>query len=155
LNDLVDDILCRPLCSVSAMVAATERTARRGRDGTAALREAIKPWLTGATPGSPAEMRLVRRIIAWGFPAPVRQYEIYDHGRFVARPDLAWPERRRGLEYDSERWHNPRRRDSDAARLERVRALGWLIEAVDGFDMRPSANRLHRLLTDWFADRAA
>lgn len=51
-------------------------------------------WTDGITPGSPAEMRLLRRIERWGFPLPEKQVEIRDgSGMLVARVDLAWADR--------------------------------------------------------------
>ncbi len=155
LADLVDDTLCRPLCSVATVARLLDRPGR-GVPGRAKLRAAIEPWLDGVRPGSPAEMRLVRRIIAWGFPPPVRQHAVHaPDGTHVGTIDLAWPDRLLGLEYDSLRWHNPRHAAHDLVREDRLRALGWRIERADVGDTRPSALRLRVLLQDVFGGRRA
>jgi hypothetical protein len=44
-------------------------------------------------------MRLVRRLLEWGFPRPERHVDIFDEdGTFVARVDCGWPAVRIGLE---------------------------------------------------------
>jgi hypothetical protein len=155
LADLIDDALCRPLCSVASVARLLDQPGR-GVPGRAKLRTAIEPWLDGVRPRSPAEMRLVRRIVAWGFPAPVRQHVVRSaDGAHVGTLDLAWPDRLLGLEYDSLRWHNPRHAAHDLAREDRLRALGWRIERADVGDTRPSASRLRELLVEVFRDRRA
>jgi very-short-patch-repair endonuclease len=101
-------------------------------------------------------MRLIRRIVAWGFPPPVRQHPVRDrNGRVFAYLDLAWPDRLRAMEYDGERWHSPRRAAADDARDQRLRALGWTVAHMDRFDLRAGEPRLHRLLTSWFTTAVA
>ncbi len=156
LEDMVDDILCRPMTSIGAMDALIERSTGRGRFGTTALLAALEPWRSGLQPGSPAKVRLLRRIVAWGFPTPISQHPVADRGGHVfAYLDLAWPGRLATLEYDGRRWHGPRRAEADDAGDARLRALGWTIEHVDGHDMRSGGLRLRRLLTSWFSNAAA
>jgi hypothetical protein len=146
LDGIVDEALCRPLCSPSSVLDALDRAQRRpGRRGAAALRGSLEPWLQGVRPGSPAEVRLLRRIRDWGLPAPVCQHEVQlgvGGRRRMAVIDLAWPDRLVGLEYDGERHHGPRQLGADVEREERLRALGWWIGRVDRHDLRPSARRL-------------
>ena len=67
-----------------------------------------------------------------GLPQPVRQYEIWVDGVFVARVDLAYPPFRLAMELDGFRWHAGRRAfRSDRMRRNRVEAAGWrLLEAA-------------------------
>jgi hypothetical protein len=104
LASIVDDALCRKLTTIDAI----ERSAAHVRRGTRRLRRILDAWAGDVAPGSPAEMRLQRQLVAWGYPAPVRQYPVRDEtGRVVGVLDLAWPDRLIGLEYDSDLWHKP------------------------------------------------
>ncbi|MGI8808164.1 MAG: type IV toxin-antitoxin system AbiEi family antitoxin domain-containing protein [Acidimicrobiales bacterium] len=131
LEEAVDDALCRRLCRLD------EVTAPAGRRGSAALRTVLEAWNGDALPDGVAEMRVVRRLLAAGLPQPVRQHEIHDNGRFVARVDLAYPQVRLAIELDGFRWHagrGPFR--SDRLRRNRIEAAGWrLLEtAPDDID---------------------
>jgi hypothetical protein len=53
---------------------------------------------------SPPESKLRVRLTLVGLPLPIPQFRVHSCGRFVARLDLAWPEKRVGCEYDGE-WH--------------------------------------------------
>ena len=85
-----------------------------------------------AWPTAWPEMRVVRRLVAAGLEAPVRQWEIWHKGVFVARVDLAYPTFRLALELDGFRWHAGRRKfRSDRLRRNRIEAVGWrLLEAA-------------------------
>jgi hypothetical protein len=151
LEQLVDEALCAPFCTPGAILEAIERSQRRpGRAGIAALRAAVEPWLRGVRPGSPAEVRLLRRLADWGLPEPVLQHEVPlgpGSARRVAILDVAWPDRMVGLEYDGELHHGPRQLGADVEREERLRGLGWWIGRVDRHDLRPSSNRLRAELS--------
>jgi hypothetical protein len=120
LEEAVDDVLCRRLCRL-------EDLAPRG-----ALREVLAAWGGDGLPDGVAEMRVVRALLAAGLPTPVRQYEIWVNGVFVARVDLAYLPFRLAMELDGFRWHAGRRRyRSDRMRRNRVEAAGWrLLEAA-------------------------
>jgi very-short-patch-repair endonuclease len=79
----------------------------------------------------------------WGADGVVTQYEIHDgDGRLVARVDVAVPEQRLALEYDSDRWHSARRYASDEHRQRQLNALGWRVEPVSKHDLLPSNDRI-------------
>lgn len=126
LEEAVDDALCRRLCRLEELVAPA------GRRGSAVLREVLAAWNGDGLPEGVAEMRVVRALLASGLPQPVRQYEIWVEGVFVARVDLAYPPFRLAMELDGFRWHAGRRRyRSDRMRRNRVEAAGWrLLEAA-------------------------
>jgi hypothetical protein len=154
LCNLIDPALCRELTDTAGLRAAAVRASRSpGRRGLPRLEEVLAVWTPGPLPGSPAEMRLVRRLVAWGFPAPERQVEVLDEqGLLLGRVDLGWPPRRLALEYDGGEWHTPRRWASDEAREYAIEKLGWRIERVDRFDLRRSSSWLRELLGRHFAD---
>lgn len=153
LCNLVDPALCRELADTGGLRAAARRASRSpGRRGLPLLEEVLAVWTPGPLPGSPAEMRLVRRLVSWGFPLPERQVEVFDQrGDLLGRVDLGWSDRRFGFEYDGEESHPPRRWASDEARQNAIEAMEWRIERVDRFDLRPSSTRLRDLLAPLFA----
>jgi hypothetical protein len=146
------DTLCRALdltvtrrqCTVEQVRAAVDRAELRpSRDGSAALRRALEAWTPGPLPGSVMEMAVVRRLLAWGFGHPVRQFYVSGVG-FV---DLAYPPQKVSLEYDSDEWHDdPRSRRRDRARSNDLVAAGWHPFIVTADDLRPRATRLRRAL---------
>ena len=84
---------------------------------------------------SPQETRLRLLLVRGGLPTPVAQFVVRDGGRFVARVDLAWPDRRLAVEYDGV-WHGERgqfARDRD--RLNRLLAAGWRVVFVTARDL--------------------
>jgi hypothetical protein len=148
LAELVDEVLCTGLAHPAAILGAARRSQHaKGRKGIPVLVDALRPWLDGIRPGSPAELRLLRRLEGWGLPPPTKQHRVTDElGRIVAALDLAWPSLLVGLEYDGGLHHAPRHLDHDVAREELLRALGWAIERVDRHDIAPSSTRLRDVL---------
>lgn len=145
----VDTALCRKLASPSSIDAAAARSGRR-RAGSALLRSTLEAWSPSIEPGSPAEVRLLRQAAELGIVGLVAQYEVEDEaGRFVARLDLAQPERRRGFEYDGVEVHNPRHWGRDETRYARLRALGWEIESITKLDLCPGEPRLRDIARRW------
>jgi hypothetical protein len=93
---------------------------------------------------------LIRACAAEGIDELVSQHEVVDeHGRFVARLDLAQPALRRGFEYDGLEAHNPRRWQRDERRYEQLRALGWEIEPITKLDLLPGERRLRTIADRW------
>jgi very-short-patch-repair endonuclease len=85
---------------------------------------------------SPQETRLRLLIHRSPLPDPVAQFRIVVGGRFVARVDFAWPERRLALEYDG-LWHAEAGQFArDRQRLNRLQAAGWRVVFVTAADLR-------------------
>lgn len=152
LGDLIDAAIVGGLTTAAKLDAAAG-----GRTGSPRLASALKPWTDPIRPGSPAEVRLMRRLADWGFPPPVSQYVVRDEaGRFLARVDLAWPDRKVAAEYDGAGSHTPRQLDHDEDRRARIEALGWRVEDVDRTDLRAGSGSLrHRLAAALSLPRAA
>jgi hypothetical protein len=148
LRDLVDDAIDRRLVSVDGIEAAIGRSGLApGRRGISTLRGLLEAWSGGIQPGSPAEVRMLRRVHEWGCPAPEVQFVVRDRqGRFVARLDLAWPASRVALEYDGRRHHGPRSFDHDERRHAALVALGWRVRHVEKSDLLPGEVRLRQWL---------
>jgi hypothetical protein len=85
--------------------------------------------LVDARAESPQESRLRVRLTLAGLAPPAVQYEVYDaDGRFLARVDLAWPERRVAVEYDGV-WHvgSAGQIHADRRRLSTLAGSGWTV----------------------------
>jgi hypothetical protein len=131
LEDLVDDVLFRYTGVTAARVLETLDRAKP-RAGGPALRAALGPWREGPRPGSPPEIKILRRLVDAGLPAPIRQHEIYaPAGEFVARPDLAYVPERIAIEYLGARFHGPRRSTEDERRRRNLMTNGW--QQVDAY----------------------
>jgi hypothetical protein len=77
---------------------------------------------------SPMESRVRLILIDAGLPRPVAQYVVFDEsGTFVARLDLAYPERKVGIEYEGDHHRSRGAFQRDLQRLNALRALGWTI----------------------------
>jgi len=138
---VVDNALHRRLCTADEVHAAIDRAGPRR--GMKTLRDLLGVWRPGIVPGSPAEVRLLRLLDAWGYPPPASQIKIYDQaGNQVARADLGWPDRRVGVEYDSDRWHGPRRWGADEVRHRSVEQTGWCLLHADMADLRAGERAL-------------
>jgi hypothetical protein len=144
LCDMVDTAFCAGQSHPVAVAAAIERaSAGRGPKGVASLRAAIHAWSDGIRPGSPAEMRLLRKILEAGLDVPDRQIEVYDgDGRLIGRIDLGWRRLRAGLEYDGDRFHNPRHWERDENRQLSYAAAGWQVRRVAKHDLMPGVTWL-------------
>lgn len=109
--------------------------AGRHRRGVCTAREAL-PLLDGRSE-SPPESLLRLAVLDGGLPAPTPQLVVRDGaGRFVARVDLAWEDRRVVVEYDGRHHLEPGQRWRDLVRRERLEALGWRVVVLTAEDLR-------------------
>lgn len=120
-------------------VAATARGA-----GSARARAVCE--LADGLAGSPQETRLRLLIHRSQLPRPVARFRVVDsRGRFIARPDFAWPDRKIALEYDG-LWHaDAEQFAKDRRRLNRLREAGWTVIFVTAADMHRPAELLARI----------
>jgi hypothetical protein len=85
---------------------------------------------------SPPETRVRLLMRDAGLPAPIAQFDVRHEGRFVARVDFAYPDRKLAIEYDGA-WHGDRDQFTrDRARLNRLLAAGWRVLFVTAADLR-------------------
>lgn len=155
LANLLDDVLDHRLATPSSVVGVIRRSQTgKGRPGVQKLRDALDPWLDGIMPGSPAEVRLLRKLTDAGLPRPVKQHRVRLPSGKEVRLDLAWPDRLAAIEYDGARWHGPRRLGADVAREEQLRALGWWVERADRADLAPSSTRVVDLVRSRLLQRS-
>ncbi len=129
-DDVVEKVLDDALRRGTNLRWVTETLSaaiRPGPTGVAALQRVLaRPDRSGPLPDSAFERLLERVADEAGVAAPQRQVDVRDERGLVARVDAAWPERRLGLEADSELWHwGPRRGRRARLRHNRLAALGW------------------------------
>jgi hypothetical protein len=145
LEEIIDQGIYAERISTASVLASLGRMP--GCRGAAVVRDAVSTWTEDLSPDSPGEARFIRRLLDWGASDIETQYEVFDgDGGFVARFDVAHPSIKQAWEYDSDRWHNPRRYDADEHRHERAVALGWHVDHVSRIDLLPSATRIPTLL---------
>lgn len=102
---------------------------RQGRNGTGVIRHILEA--RSAQPGveeSVLERRFLDLARRAGLPALVVQHEVWDKGRFVARVDAAYPDRKIAIELDGYGPHStPEAFQRDRTRQNRLVALGWTV----------------------------
>ena len=139
----IDDALRRRLTTEAELEAIRDRLARSGREGSARFRSVLAGRTSGATE-STAERRLLQLLRRHGLPAPVPQHQIRDAGgRLVARVDLAYPDLRIAIEYDSYAHHmGTAAHERDAARRNGILAADWYLLVATAADLRDGGHRL-------------
>ncbi len=114
--------------AVLARVAERHReVARRGRNGTVALRGLLAERGMGDLVDSGFERRALRLIHASDLPRPVTQHLVVD-GDFTCRLDIAWPGPMVAMECDSLKHHTGERAFRwERKRRRRLTGLGWTV----------------------------
>jgi hypothetical protein len=126
----VEDAFRKRLSGPAQLRTRLDSLGGSGRAGTAQLRALLDERGERALSGSRREVDLERLLVRGGLPRPVRQFAITHGGRTI-HVDLAYPDRRLAIEFDSLRWHTGRARlDIDAARRNLLRAAQWDLVTV-------------------------
>ncbi|GAB3958005.1 hypothetical protein GCM10027614_74570 [Micromonospora vulcania] len=129
---VIDRLLARRITDIPALREYALR--RAGRRGWRPLLRAVDLADPGAE--SPQESRTRVRLVLAGLPKPETQWVVADHGRFVARLDLAWPEYKVAVEYDG-LWHDdPEQFHRDRRRLNRLLGGEWIVLHLTGKRLR-------------------
>jgi Protein of unknown function (DUF559) len=120
----VDALLHRRVVKLPALRAYAG--AHAGWPGLSLLREVLA--LAEPLSESPMETRLRLLLLDAGLGPLTAQHDVLDlRGRFVARVDLAWPALRVAVEYDGDHHRERAHFRQDVARLNALRAAGWLV----------------------------
>jgi hypothetical protein len=141
----IDAALRRKLTTLDALFVARDRLARRGRKGSKLFTEALATRdPNAALPESEPERLLAMALVQCGLPEPQLQYIVRDaHGAFVARVDLAYPESRIVIEYDSFQEHTGAvALVRDSARRNAITALGFHVLTATAADLQQGAATL-------------
>ncbi|MEO3742195.1 DUF559 domain-containing protein [Plantactinospora sp. B5E13] len=146
----VDALLNRRVVRLSDLAAYLAAHPRR--PGTAQLRELLP--LAEPLSESPMETRLRLVLYDAGLPSPTAQHEVYDaRGRFLARVDLAYPRLRIALEYEGDHHRERAHFRRDVARLNALRAAGWLVLRFTADDVLRSPGRVVRQVAQALSER--
>jgi len=123
---IVDDLISTKRMTLESFATVALRIARRGKPGSAALRKIIDERSDEAANASRLERYGLELLRSTGLPDPVLEFPI-PWNRF-RRFDVAYPDAKVAIEWDSRRWHTSadafeqdRRRDRDAL------AHGWRV----------------------------
>lgn len=135
----IDNALRRDLTTLDKLGAMLRRVGKQGRKGTQLLRSLLaeRDPLYAPTE-SERELMLVRLLREHGLPDPERQFSIYDNdGAFIARPDLAYPDLKIAMEYDSYQHHIGKRPQvRDNRRRNAMTGIGWAVLVATPEDLR-------------------
>lgn len=116
----------------------------RGVPGSPRLRALLEIGAERRSTESVLEVRFERLLRGAGLPRAERQFVIRDHeGRFVARVDFAYPDRRLAIEIDGFAYHSGRRQwHSDLARQNGIVSRGWIVLRFTSEDLASRADRV-------------
>ena len=137
------DVLLARVIVGKGELAEAAGAGRGSRRGVERMRAAVA--LADGRAESPPESRLRVVLALAGLPA-VPQYTVRDAaGNFVARVDLAYPDRRVAIEYDGA-WHGERGQLArDRRRHNRLVAAGWTVLYVTAADMHDPESLVARI----------
>ena len=141
----IDSALRRELTTVAELVALGDRVAKRGRKGSARFRNAVTQRdPEAALPESEPERLLAEALVKRGLPRPVHQFVVRNElGGFIARVDLAYPDEKIVIEYESDVHHTGTvalRRDS--ARRNAITGSGYTVITATADDLADGAARV-------------
>jgi hypothetical protein len=148
----LESALRRGLTTIAAIEEVLPSLARARRPGTARIRRVLALRPAGAPPTESLLETLMVQLARTieGLPTPVRQYVVVDqHGQFVARVDLCWPELGLFIELDGQQHKDQPLYD---ARRETavVASTGWLCGRFTWHEVVrlsvATARRLHALV---------
>ncbi|WP_353815780.1 hypothetical protein [Agromyces sp. SYSU T00266] len=121
-----------PLCDREQLESAL--AAHPGRRGIDAIRRALAAARWGALSRRETLLRL--DLVRAGLPEPVPNHRVLDgRGELVAMIDLAYPDRRVGIEYQSDLHRSPAQWRRDIRRIERLADVGWVIVQATADDV--------------------
>lgn len=148
LNDLVvlgDAMLRRknPATSLPALRRIAEETSKT--HGVVQARAALALLRPGTD--SSMETRTRTILVNAGLPCPAVNVNALDqHGRFLALPDMSYPELRIAIEYDGDIHRTDQRTwRRDVERRQRLEDAGWRIITVTADDVRDPARLIDRV----------
>jgi very-short-patch-repair endonuclease len=141
----------RRLVTYASMDATFARNARRGVRGVTALRTVLERWNPESRPTeSDMETLLVQVLRDRRCPELVTQFEVRDRqGALVARVDVAIPEWRIVIEYDSKQEHSDEFQISrDNPRRNRILGAGFAPIVARHRDLLTGGDELYREIVE-------
>ena len=142
----VEAALHRRIVTLGELREVLRRLGRPGRNGAGVLRSVLAVRDPGATPTeSPMETRVLQVLRDHGLPEPQRQFVIRRDGCFIARVDLAYPQWRIAIEYESFEWHlGAEAIVHNSARRNAIVGERWAVFSATAADIRAEGVRLCR-----------
>jgi hypothetical protein len=148
---LGDAILGRGLASRESlrevvMAARRRRGVCRAREALAFVREGVD---------SPMETRLRLLLVFAGLPCPEINKDVLDeHGHWLSRPDLSYPELKLGMEYEGDTHRTDRRQwRADMSRHEVLHDLGWTVLRFHADDVLLRPHQTVERVRHWINER--
>ena len=131
------DAVIRNLVQPEDLLCVLERLGRRGRRGTAALREVVEHSFLDRRLESRLEQELFELLLRCEVPPPVPQYDLRCLDGRRVRLDFAWPDTGVAVEADGRRWHATTADfERDRARGNSITASGWSLYRFGWSDVR-------------------
>ncbi len=116
------------------------------RPGVVRLRRVLDRRARGRPAGSDLEVLLIRLLRAAGLPDPVRQHEAcVGAARYCI--DLAYPDRRLGIELDGREWHEGDAFQRDRSRQSALVLAGWTVLRFTWADVTERPDQVVALIT--------
>jgi hypothetical protein len=133
----LDHALSTGLARLGQVQVVFAELARRGRRGTATMRELLDVRGEGYVAPSSELEALARTVFAAaGLPEPSAEVDLGDDDDWIGRVDLVFLPERLVVELDSMRHHSALLdRLSDTDRTRRLRAAGWRVKRVSWWDL--------------------
>jgi hypothetical protein len=128
-EEAVDYALRKKMVTLDGLKQRLEEVAAKGRPGVRLMRRILNErGAESALLASRFERLMFRLLGQAGLPRPVPQYEIWSNGRFVARPDFSYPDKRVAIEADGYGPHAGKRAfQKDRTRISEMAACGWRV----------------------------
>ena len=128
LGAAVDDAVRRRVMSLESFRQCVARLAEAPGRRTSVLQKLLAERLPGYSPGdSDLETRVLRVLVANGYPPPAQQHRVRIGGR-TFRIDLAYPVLKLAIELDGWEFHSSRSAfDDDRMRANLLVAHGWTV----------------------------
>lgn len=128
-GDALSRGLTTRLFNLSEVQRLRDALGRKGRNGVGVVRDLLEQrLLAGGNEESLLERRFIDLVQQYGLPAPAFQHELWHAGRFIARIDAAYPDRKLAIEVDGYEPHSsPEAFQRDRTRQNRLVALGWTV----------------------------
>jgi len=145
LRKVVEFACRRRLCTLEELSQRLVHLGGRGRRGTVALRRVLDDQVSGE---SELEVRWLRMLSTAGLAPPALQHQVVASGRVLIL-DLAWPEKRVGVEVDGWEPHRDRSAwDHDHDKANAYLEAGWRVLFVTS-NTRPAdvVRQLRRLIS--------
>jgi hypothetical protein len=149
----VDNCVSLHLVTIDALVKTFEEWARRGRTGSAAMREVLEPRGDGyVAPASELEARFLEFLDEVGLPYPAREVALGDEEEPIGRVEMVYREKFVLVELDGRRNHTALLdREADALRDMRFTAAGWSVLRITWRMMMTQRDYIYRSLVKLLA----